>query len=357
VRPRLFAELFAGSAAVSLSLIGGSRLRPPVAYMGAKTRYATAILAALGLRPGQGADALLLCDAGPWGWAWQALLDPETAHRVAAVLRGWSAENPTALWKRLAAEPPPEVLAERAAAVLWLQGRAASSVPIAWSGTRWEMSTGARWRRSMRPVCMKGENSAGGGLCRTTTVAERIEAIAEAVARWMALQDANHAAKPVHIEDGRWRVAGYAHLSDSAREKGFRERLRTDLLAEEVEDLGAAPWPPIVVHHGDVSEAVPAGDLTHCVFFLDPPYVGCTGYAAECSRERVLGMAQDLDSRGAVVAISEAVPLDLAGWHHVDLTADVGHAQTFRRSKAEWLTLNREPVERPAVQPALFGAA
>jgi hypothetical protein len=356
-RPLLFAELFAGSAAVSLALIGGSRLRPPVAYMGAKTRYAETILGALGLRPGQGSDALLLCDAGPWGWAWKALLDPDTARSVAAILRGWSAEDPTALWRRLAAEPPAPLEDLRDAQVLWLQGKTASSVPIGWNGTRWEMATGARWRRSMRPLCMKGENSAGGGLTSTVTVAERVEAIAAAVAKWMALQDANHGAKPVHVEGGRWRVAGYAHLSDSARARGFRERLRTDLLAEGVDELVQVEWPPIAVHHGDVSGAIPDGDLTGCVFYLDPPYVGCTGYPAECAREWVLTIALALSSRGAIVAVSEAEPLDLPGWHTVELTGSgAGQAQTFRRSKAEWLTMNREPAARPGVQTSMFAA-
>lgn len=101
-RPRLWYEPFAGSGAVALALLGGSRCRPPITYMGAKRALAGQILAAMGLRPRQGADAVLLVDAGPWGWAWKGLMDPATRVEVAAVLRSWRGEDPVELWRGLA---------------------------------------------------------------------------------------------------------------------------------------------------------------------------------------------------------------------------------------------------------------
>ena len=51
-RPRLFVELCAGLASVSLRLQGGARCRPPVSRMGNKAGYSQAILAALGILAG-----------------------------------------------------------------------------------------------------------------------------------------------------------------------------------------------------------------------------------------------------------------------------------------------------------------
>ena len=64
---RAYLELFAGGAACALALMGGPRVVPPVGYMGGKRKLAPSILGTVGLRPGQGADRVLLCDAGEWG--------------------------------------------------------------------------------------------------------------------------------------------------------------------------------------------------------------------------------------------------------------------------------------------------
>jgi len=424
-KPRLFAELFAGSAAVTLQLLGGVKLGPPIAYMGSKRGYGHAILDALGLAPGSGADAVLLCDGGPWGWAWQALADPSTARAVAEVLRSWRDEDPTALWRRIAAEPPPEELVKRAATVLWLQGRCASNVPLWWEPARdrWEVNghgneiphaagqkgtlvmaaangrvggvgppaqrgTGrwvmqsddgkpyqaqqvhgaglGRWLMAEAPghgatesaVREKGTTRGKvAGLRSPVTVADRVEAIAEAFARWIALQEGNHAGKPVDVADGAWKTHGYGHLSQSARDRGFRERLRVDLVADQVEEVAALPWGPQAVVNADVITAVELlpDDLTDCVIYLDPPYQGATRYACECERDRVLDLARDLDARGAHVAISEAEPMPLDGWHVVEIThARKGIPRTASKLKREFLTLNRPPVRRVAEQVGLF---
>ena len=60
--PFLFAELCAGTAALSLRLHGGKHARPPVSRMGNKQGYAAAILRCLGLRSGSGAARYLWCE-------------------------------------------------------------------------------------------------------------------------------------------------------------------------------------------------------------------------------------------------------------------------------------------------------
>lgn len=61
--------LCCGGAPVTLRLLGGKHAVTPVTYQGGKRKYAAVILAAFGLRAGQGAASVVLCDQGPWGEA------------------------------------------------------------------------------------------------------------------------------------------------------------------------------------------------------------------------------------------------------------------------------------------------
>lgn len=102
----------------------------------------------------------------------------------------------------------------------------------------------------------------------------------------------------------------------------------------------------VTIHHGDSGELLNL-DLPGPLFvYLDPPYVGCTGYGWDCPRAEVIAMANAWSERGAVVAVSEAEAVR-DDWHALDLTA-LGHG------KPEWLTLNRPPARRPATQLGLF---
>ncbi len=98
------------------------------------------------------------------------------------------------------------------------------------------------------------------------------------------------------------------------------------------------------VIHGEASGIAPSTGFC----YLDPPYVGATGYGWDCPRGSVTELAQAWSNAGAVVAISEAEPIDLEGWHHLELTRPGG--------KPEWLTVSREPVRVPERQQELFGA-
>ena len=53
---------------------------------------------------------------------------------------------------------------------------------------------------------------------------------------------------------------------------------------------------------------------------------------------------EQLTGRG--VAISEAEPLPLAGWHHHRLPPAPGRGRTWSAQQAEWLTMSRAPVVR-----------
>jgi hypothetical protein len=105
----LFVELCAGTAALSLRLHRDGA-KPPVSRMGSKSGYADAILRILGLRPGQRAAAYLWCEPDPGvRLLLHAYRSAPLARAAAAIIRGWAAEDPRALWERLRAEGPPKL--------------------------------------------------------------------------------------------------------------------------------------------------------------------------------------------------------------------------------------------------------
>ncbi len=302
---RGYMELCLGAGAVLLALLDPT-LVPFCGYMGGKRKLSRPILRhGFGLQPGDGAREIVIAEAGPLGWVWSELMSLERAEAVAKVLLGWEGRGPVELWNDLVAAPPSEDRAVRAAQVLWIQGRMATCCPVIWEGERWEM--GDKPRRSGRPsrqiVQMdghaveraqraakgKGFNAAGaGGLLLPATVAGRVLAIARALSRQ-----------------------------------------------------------PVRFVHGDYANAIPAGDLGGWDIYWDPPYQGATSYAVDLPRERVLRDAQDLRARGAQLTISEAAPLPIRRWRHIELTREGG--------KPEWLTCSRWPTA--AQLPIHFGSA
>ena len=102
---RAFVEAPAGLAAVSLRLHGGQHCRPPISRMGNKAGYSAVILAALGLRSGEGAGAYVWAESDPDVRALlRAYPDADMLRRIADIIRGWKDEEPRALWERLRAE-------------------------------------------------------------------------------------------------------------------------------------------------------------------------------------------------------------------------------------------------------------
>lgn len=114
-RPKVFVELCAGTGIVSLALAAPPiRRKWPkevpgvvaiIPRMGAKTGFAKAILRAMGLRMGQGADRYVWCEAEP---SCRLTLEVYRSRKVAKaackVLRGWESEPPREIWTALKAE-------------------------------------------------------------------------------------------------------------------------------------------------------------------------------------------------------------------------------------------------------------
>ena len=70
-------------------------------------------------------------------------------------------------------------------------------------------------------------------------------------------------------------------------------------------------FPPLAVWQGTAETLALPDDLTGWVLYCDPPYADTSGYPhGDCPRATVLRLAREWGERGAVVAISEACPLD-----------------------------------------------
>jgi len=304
---RAYLELFAGGAACALALQGGPSCVPPVGYMGGKRKLASAILGAAGLRTGERAERVLLCDAGLWGEVWHQVV--ADAPGLAARLIAWEGRDPSELWRSLAMAPRPEDPQERAAAYLWLQGRTANNSPVWWEGDGeirmthrngiggpCEQHQPAALERPARVLPRTGRLSSG--VTRPRTVSDRILAAGRALAG--ARVDRQH---PDPHEVSSW--------------------------------LGTP------------------GDLSGVVVMLDPPYVGATRYEATCPRADVVALARDFKALGATVIVCEAEALPellTLGWHGLDLRAGAA-------GKPEWLTCSEPPHHLARPQLALFGAA
>lgn len=276
-------ELCAGSAAVSLRYLS-ARGRPPLAWQGGKRGYADQILAAMGLQPGGGRGAdIVLVEPGPWGEAWEHWRRPEGRADTIERLRAWAEEDPRTLWERLRAAPVPAEVGER-------------------------------------------------------------------VATWAVLHFWSFGRKPVWANEATWRTHGFnaadaygasyhaAHVA-----KGGKPRWDGGdaVLADVVNGLRALPsLSRVTVLRCSALDVPP---IPGAVVYLDPPYEGTTcAYGHALPRPEVLALAERWRCAGAsLVAVSEAAPLPLPGWHAHELGGPAGFGRTWSKQRREVLTLSR----------------
>lgn len=327
-------EAFAGSLALSAHLAGATSL---IGYMGAKRVLAPAIAAAVGLARGQ-IEHFHCADAGPWGDVWAHFAEHGLA--VAERFEAWASggrELP-ALWRELVQHPPPANPVERLSQFLVLQSRTASASPIWWDEERWRQSRGNAMEAGSGWVMPSGH--------------ARDHRVFDATSR------GRHSVEVVE------RGGVKASPDRPACEKGTGAGRRSGIIdpntiATRIRALHRSLAHRLTAHHGDTRnllDLLPA-DLTGYVVYLDPPYVGCTPYAAACSREMVLDLARAYQARGAIVVISEGEPMPLEGWHTVDLAPARASKRWTAKQKAEWLTMSVAPAAVPAVQLSLWAAA
>jgi hypothetical protein len=418
----LFVELCAGTAAVSLRLHGGPHARPPVSRMGAKTGYAHAILHALGLRQGQGhADGTryLWCepDAGV-RLLLHAYTDRDLATAAAAIIRSWRDEDPRALWERLRAEGPAvcpdggmdaREVARWVLTGLWAYRKGQPESGFNAAHVDGQSSTDTHHGSGPRTVHMEAA-----GLDTSPTIPATIRTDARTVdprevARWawvkghedmhgrdvapqyqpgaelrdtwkppprdwLASRLDTSPTIPATIrtdartvdprEVARWITVGQLSYRQMEPASGFNPGMATDSaspcwrpgLASVAGAVCAQTIPATT--HDDARTIEPARLPPGTVAYMDPPYQDTTGYGHLFPREEVVEVARRWRDAGALVCVSEAVPIPelvADGWHTLDITETrKGQKRTFSKQQREWLTMSEAPKWRPSVARDLF---
>ena len=357
--------------------------------MGNKAGYAEVILAALGLRSGEGAGAYVWAESDPDVRALlRAYPDPDMLRRIADIIRGWKDEEPRALWERLRAERKARGVTVDSDIAGWVVDSSwgngmTPGVTVGWTGGY--KGPGSKDDHIHIPATLDSQAD------RCHRLAEYAIAGAWAYRRGVPesgfnaglLEDreptetGGHAAKARTCEQeagGFERVAGWIteHAGTHPGGGDFRglhiHRPNVDgfipgrgALADGCTRL-ASRWPPVAVlatlpTAAELSALLGTpGDLEGVITYMDPPYLGTTGYADDLPRADVVRLALDYHAAGAVVCISEAEPV-IDGWHAIDIQGGrKGQKRTFSKQQREVLTMNREPAHRVATQERLFGA-
>ena len=171
------------------------------------------------------------------------------------------------------------------------------------------------------------------------------------VARWATCQRWMYGNAPLHNDGDGWKNGN----ADGGVTFGANNFGTTATTANGIDRL---PDLPATVHP-DARTVEPPSLPPGVVVYIDPPYVGTTGYGNDLPRAEVIELARRWADAGARVYISEAeaLPALMAdGWHSVEITSQRrGQKRTFGGTR-EWVTCSHEPAWRPAEQQGLFGA-
>ena len=352
----LFAELCAGTAAISIRLHGGRNARPPVSRMGNKQGYAQAILRTLGLRSGSGAARYLLCEPDD---GCRLLLtsytDADLRSKAAKIIRSWADQDPRKLWERLRAEGPvkaPPADPREVARWCFVAGGSLMGFGSGAYGGNLQGHAGTATGGPAAPAVERIPRR----LSTLPTLPASILPDARAVdprevARWIRLVTANRLINVgpdfKNTGQGGSTHGGDAFCTSIPELLDALDRVPDHLPASILPDARAVDPPQL-----------PPGS----VVIIDPPYLGhlgehpTTGYAHSLPRADVLTMARRWADAGAWVVICECAPIvELDGWHVVDITGErIGQRRSFSKQQREYLTMNNAPAWRPAVQSTLF---
>jgi hypothetical protein len=95
---------------------------------------------------------------------------------------------------------------------------------------------------------------------------------------------------------------------------------------------------PVKVHCMDAAFLPVRSNVT---VYLDPPYRGRHGYGYTMSPEWVADLACRWRAAGAIVGVSEAIPLALGPeWRHVPLVRRAQVRRSLTQNDDEWLTIS-----------------
>ena len=297
-----------------------------------------------------GADAYLWAEpeAGPRS-VLACYPDREKMIGVERVIRGWVGEEPRALWTKLNAERKVRGLTVPEWLFLW-QG----------SFNRRGPDAGIGYPEGL-------PETHNHGAVRPAALILRDSATALASLSWPAVALAEDA-REVRVEE----VAGWLFVhGKSWKNEGDHFKLPSvhvaaevclsaDELARRAGRVAVTTWPPVAIAPDAWLVTPGSADLTDCVCYIDPTYTKAdgtltTGYEHDLTRADVLTIARAWSNAGALVMISEAVPVDGLGWQSFRIDhARRGQKRTWSVQQEEWLTMNRSPAHVVAEQTPLF---
>jgi hypothetical protein len=273
------------------------------------------------------------------------------AQEAAAIIRGWADEEPRALWERLRAEGPPRGV-EAGEVARWARLTTANRlIPATWVDGQWRNTGdggstfgGDEFCTPAVDLAEKFEASVGDMPATVEADARRVDP--REVARWVwtygrSFNGTGTAYRPEASSKGTpvWNAHPPEHFADAMGDLPALPALRATITPDA---RGIEPGPDL-----------PPGTVA----YMDPPYVGTTGYGHDLPRSEVVTLARRWAAAGAMVAISEAEPIaDLVaeGWHAVRIDGErKGQARTFSKQKDEWLTLSNAPTWTPTTQGRL----
>lgn len=300
-------EACAGQACLSLSFVAGRPTPPAWARPGNKVGYAAVIQRATGLV----------------GWKPSRIVLAEPAADCRVMLAAYSR---------------PDVL------------RGAAEHLRKWGAEAGEDGQRALWKR------LKDEGPPDEGAADMAREVARVAAVQRRTVSQASVRAFGG------VVDGDWKPQRQGRAD---RPKGFGNEYADFAPAEWMEPASLLCWPPVTLL-GDAGEVEAGADG---VLYVDGPYEGTHGYGgAEFGRDAQLALARRADAAGALVLISEAVPLADAlgdGWYSIDIGGEYAHPTGRARTGAnrgcvsEWLTMNQPPAPgwRTAQQMALFRGA
>jgi hypothetical protein len=264
-------------------------------YQGGKWRMRKALAALLADHGMTELESVGLNDIGPWGMTWQVLAIPVQLAGVIDMLKEYAQEPPREVYDRLNHSAVPNERIAYATQHLFLQRISVDGKAVSIRNEHWK-SPG--YNKNSAEGCAKTDRFGG----VRPMVPYLVEVLEEMYARkWIEGTDGWITQGDVRELDPVWRM----HRN----------------------------WP--IPFTTEDPEVLPRAT------YIDPNYVGATGYRDGLTRDEVVQIAVRWHNSGALVLVSESEPIyDLLelGWKCRCIKDADNHGSPFRAKKQEWVT-------------------
>ena len=164
----------------------------------------------------------------------------------------------------------------------------------------------------------------------------------EFAAVFLVLQTLNYRSKPMLIKGDEWRHAGLDRTMAYGIAGTERFQAVNPQLPPMARRLQALDTSRITAHHGRVEDldVIPGS-----VLYLDPPYLGTTGYADELSRDSVEATVSRWAAAGCRVGVSEGEVLPGMRGVYIGTTGKSSSLDRTNGGRQEWLSLSFDATQ------------